>query len=137
MILGVGGCTQADGYIGHWFGSWHLEEMLIDGEEDPSYRKNLMISFQGKIFKFGYLDSVEIFGSWEYEGEILTLNAGYGAGNGAGNSTFFDPFPIPMHFPKGEEQVEVSVTYINSNTMQWQYTDQYGQFITYNFRKYP
>lgn len=137
LCLSLSSCTQADGYIGPWFGSWHIEKILLNGEADKEYKENLMISFQGKIFKLGYLDSAEIFGSWEYEGEILTLDAGYNAGNGAGMDHLFNPFPPALHFPADVSQIEITVTSINSKTMQWQYIDQEGDLVTYNLRKYP
>lgn len=130
-------CTQPGGYIGDWFGSWHLESIEINGETDEDYKGNLMVSFQGKIFDFGYLDSVEIYGTWSYAGEILTLIAGYDAGTGSNMNHLFNPFPTSMHFPAEVDQIEITVTHIGSKTMQWQYIDQNGQLITYNFRKYP
>lgn len=137
-------CTQPDGYIGKWFGSWYLEEMLIDGEIDQQYATNkendtrqVMISFHGKIFNMAYLGGTEIYGSWSYAGEVLTLIANYGEGSGSDYPNLFNPFPVVMHLPADVEQVEITVTHIGSKTMQWQYIDQNGRLITYNFKKYP
>ena len=134
-------CTHLDGDIGDWFGSWHLEQMLIDGQIDETYAKNqknvqVMISFQGKVFNIAYLNGDEIYGTWSYAGEILTLIAGYNTGGGS-NSSLFNPFPVVLHLPADVEQIEITVTRINGSTMQWQYIDQNGQLITYNWRKYP
>lgn len=139
VTLMPSGCTKTDGDIGYWFGSWHLETILINGEEEASYSNNpeIMFSFQGNIFNAAYMERNEIYGSWSYAGEILTLIAGYNAGGGASNPNLFNPFPIAMHFPADVDQIEVTVTEINGKTMQWQYIDQNGDLLTYNFRKYP
>lgn len=133
------GCTKHDGDIGEWFGSWHLEGMLINGEPDQEYADNrendknqVMISFQGTIFQMAYLESSEMYGSWSYAGEVLTLIAGKGY-----ESPYFNPYPTVLHFPADVEQVEITVTYITGKTMQWQLIDQNGDLITYNWRKYP
>lgn len=135
-------CTELDGDTGGLFGSWYLEEIKIDGEIDASYAqrvnedRGVMVNFQGKVFNMAYLDSSEIYGSFEYAGEILTLDASFNAGSGYG-SPYFNPYPTVLHFPGDEVQIEVSVTSLSSKTMQWQYIDQNGQLITYSFRKYP
>lgn len=130
-------CTHTDGDIGPWFGSWYLEEILVNGEKESSYQKDIMISFQGDMFKFGYIDRAEIYGLWDYAGEILTLDASYNAGNGAGIDYLFNPFPVAMHFPADIDQVQITVTKIENSNMQWQYIDQNGRLLTYNFKKYP
>lgn len=136
-------CTQPEGHIGDWFGSWHLEEMLINGEIDQEYadyqkedRWQVMVSFHGNIFNMAYLNGSEIYGTWNYAGEILTLIANYNTGSGY-QSPDFNPYPTILHFPADVEQVEITVTSIGSKTMQWQLIDQNGKLITYNFRKYP
>ena len=135
--FGFARCTQADGYIGPWFGTWHIEQILIDGKEDPDYEANIVISFQGKIFKCGILESAEIYGSWEYAGEVLTLDAGYKTGTAVDFPHLFNPFPMALHFPADVEQIEITVVSINNRTMEWQYIDQNGDLLTYKLRKYP
>lgn len=140
LLVAAGSCTKYGGDIGPWFGSWHLEEILINGEPDESYASNqksqVMVSFQGDIFNMAYLNGSEIYGSWSYAGEVLTLEAGYNAGSGH-YSSGFDPYPTVLYFPADVSQVEITVTKINGKTMQWQLIDQSGRLITYNWRKYP
>ena len=142
-VIMLSGCTHPDGDIGEWFGSWHVEEIIINGELDETYAQNreenrlqVMVNFQGKIFNMAYIEGTEIYGSWSYAGEVLTLVASYNAGSGNGTS-LFEPFPTVLHFPADVEQVEITVTYINGKTMQWQLIDQSGRLITYNLKKYP
>lgn len=137
------GCTQPNGYIGNWFGSWYLETIFINGETDPDYGTKvspatgtIMVSFQGKVFNMAYIDGREIYGIWDYAGMTLRLDASYETGSGA-EVDYFTPFPVAMRFPKGESIVEVTVTKIENKVMQWQYIDPEGDLITYNFRKYP
>ena len=139
VALVSAGCSKTDGDIGYWFGSWHLETIMIDGEEETSYSENpeIMFNFQGKVFNASYMERDEIYGSWSYAGEVLTLIAGYNAGGGASNPNLFNPFPVALHFPADVDQIEITVTELNNKTMQWQYIDQNGRLITYNFRKYP
>lgn len=143
FLLVLNSCTHPDGDIGDWFGSWHLEEILINGQPDEEYAQNrendrlqVMVSFQGKIFNMAYLNGPEIYGSWSYAGEVLTLIANYNAGSGS-SSSLFDPFPVVLHFPGDVEQVEITVTKITGRYMQWQLIDINGNLLTYNFRKYP
>lgn len=141
------GCTHPNGDIGDWFGSWHLESMTVaiteDGvttvSPDEQYNANpeIMFSFQGKVFNAAYMERAEIYGSWSYAGETLTLIAGYNAGSGASVDYLFNPFPVAMHLPEGIDEQEITVVYINSRTMQWQYIDSDGSLRTCNFKKYP
>ena len=139
----VTGCTQPDGYIGDWFGTWYLEEMLLDGEPDQVYadfkakdEHQVVVSFQANVVNFSYLNGSEIYGTWSYAGDTLTLISSYSSGAGH-TSYWFDPYPIVMHFPSGQDQLEVTVTRLGSRAMQWQYVIPSGQLVTYNFRKYP
>lgn len=133
----LSGCTQPDGYIGDWFGSWHLEEIIVDGTADDNYKKDIAFNFQSKIYSCGFLSLVEVYGNWSCAGETLTLIAGYQDRDNYYVNLLYDPFPKVMQLPSGVDQVEITVTYINSRTMQWQHVNQHGQLMTYNFRKYP
>lgn len=136
-------CLQKNGDIGPWFGSWYLEEILINGEPDAAYESNkanrqheVMVNFQGDIFNMAYIGGSEVYGSWSYAGEILTLVASEGEGSGF-NSPLFNPYPQVMHFPADEYMIEITVRSMTSKKMEWQYIDQNGRLLTYNFVKYP
>ncbi len=43
-------CTHNDGDIGAYFGTWKLEEITIDGDEDASYGRNIFWQFQSTVF---------------------------------------------------------------------------------------
>ena len=132
-------CSDPDHTDSVLLGSWHLETIMLNGETDISYMDNpeIMVSFQGNIFNMAYMERAEIYGSWSYAGEILTLIANYKAGSGANIGYLFNPFPVAMKFPAGIEQLEITVTAIEGGKMQWQYINDEGDLLTYNFRKYP
>lgn len=140
LWISLGGCTKFEGDIGPWFGSWHLERLDVNGEEDTAYTSNqsrqVMVSFQGDVFNMAYLNGSEIYGSWSYAGEILTLEAGYNAGSGH-ISSGFDPYPVVLRFPADVDQVEVTVVKITGDIMEWQLIDVEGDLLTYFWRKYP
>lgn len=137
LALCLQGCTQADGYIGDWFGSWHLEEVAIDGEPNESYDGSLIISFQGNLVKMTVIDRGDVFGTWEEAGETLTLNLSYGAGNAVHATWLFNPFPVMLLLPEGVDIIEMDVVTLKSKTMEWQYIDPDGRLLTYSFKKYP
>lgn len=140
VLLLFYGCTHTDNSLSPISGTWHLEEMIINGDLDQTYESNrqegrlqVIVTFQGKIFHMSYNGGTSMYGSWEYSGEVLTLIAGKNEGN---YTTYFDPFPTVMHLPSGVTMAEVTVTRLQGTDMQWQAIDQNGQLITYNFRKY-
>ena len=139
LITMFSSCSDPEQTNSPLFGSWHLETIMINGEPDKGYNDNpeIMVSFQGKIFNMAYMERAEIYGTWSYAGEILTLIAGYNAGSGANVGYLFNPFPVSMKFPAGTDQLEITVSEIKGNEMQWQYIDDEGDLLTYNFRKYP
>ena len=137
-------CTHCDGDIGTLFGSWHVEAIERNGVADENYNANLLVSFQGEICNFAYInlnepdyDEAEIFGTWSRDGNALTLRAGYMTTGGATLPQYFDPFPVSLEFPYGENSVSVSITSENSRTMVWAYTTPDGTAMTYRLRKYP
>ena len=139
FCFGFNSCTDPDHTDSVLLGSWHLETIMINGETDTSYNDNpeIMVSIQGNIFNMSYMERAEIYGSWSYAGEILTLIANYKAGSGANIDYLFNPFPVAMKFPAGMEQLEITVTEIKGGKMQWQYINDEGDLLTYNFKQYP
>lgn len=79
VIMGLNSCTQVDGHIGVWFGSWALESIECEGEKDENFRKDIIISFQSDIYNLCQVDYCELYGSWKEEGSVLTLTPAWGA----------------------------------------------------------
>lgn len=140
MTMAVTSCMDADPTDPPiWLGSWHLETMAVNGEPDTEYNEDpeIMASFEGNVFNLAYIERAEIYGSWSYAGETLTLIASYNAGSGANVTYLFNPFPVAMKFPEGLEEVEITVTSLQKKRMQWQYIDKNGDLRTCDFVKFP
>lgn len=43
LLLVAAGCTQNNGRIGHWFGQWKVERVVVDGVDDPDYEGNAFL----------------------------------------------------------------------------------------------
>ncbi|MCM1450042.1 MAG: lipocalin-like domain-containing protein [Clostridiales bacterium] len=83
MLLPVAmlcGCTRNNGDIGHWFGTWRVESITLDGHPDPDYPKPAMIwKFQSHIVMIMVPDEVEhsapgTIGTWNEKDGVLTLD---------------------------------------------------------------
>ncbi len=87
-------CMQHNGYIGDWFGTWHLESITVDGVEDAAYQGNYFFQFQADKVRISevnpsYPENVrECFGSWEASGDVLELNFSY-----TGVGQYWTPWP--------------------------------------------
>lgn len=77
------GCMQHNGYIGDWFGTWHLETITVDGTEDTNYKSNFFFQFQSDKIRLCSVDPTypemwnECFGTWEASDKVLELNLTY------------------------------------------------------------
>lgn len=73
-------CTRNNGNIGHWFGTWRLESITVDGERAPGYAPPYLFwKFQSSVIQMLEPDDTEhvaysSIGSWEQNGDRLLLN---------------------------------------------------------------
>lgn len=74
-------CTQVDGNIGGWFGTWVIEKIEIDGEKDTAFRGEVLISFQGELFNTSEVDGKELYGKWSENDGLLHLDGSFNAGS--------------------------------------------------------
>lgn len=70
LLLVAAGCTQNNGRIGHWFGQWKVERVVVDGVDDPDYEGNAFFCFQSKVFgvRVSYPEEFSgnmYYGRWE------------------------------------------------------------------------
>lgn len=49
IMLLTSGCTQNNGEIDPWFGTWRLESLTCDGEPSDDYHGQMTWSFQNDI----------------------------------------------------------------------------------------
>lgn len=105
-------CTQNDGHIGDWFGTWRLEEILVDGQPDADYAHNLIWKFQSDIVSIVEVNDAEhlatsTWGTWSEEnGEILRLNFTYSDNDNTNDSSTYSP-PAQLHLPAGISNLEI------------------------------
>ena len=52
LLLTTTACTHNDGDIGPWFGTWHVEEITIDGTALAGYSGEYFFQFQSSVFCF-------------------------------------------------------------------------------------
>lgn len=95
-VLCLCGCMQHNGYIGDWFGTWHITSITVNGQEDAEYIGNYFIQFQADKVRICEVDPDypdllnERFGSWKSDEGVLELNFSY---TGGGNYDFWSPWP--------------------------------------------
>ncbi len=49
VLLLTVGCTQNNGNIGLWFGTWQVTEISVDCEPQQDYEKNMFFKFQANV----------------------------------------------------------------------------------------
>lgn len=131
------GC-QNNGHIGTIFGSWSLDFVVIDGEEQPfpAGLEAAVMSFQGTVVRFSSVEEFEeasrTMCSWSRQGDILTFNFE--------NSDNMSPIgqgsyarPAWMHFDKLVE--DVTITQLDNSTFRFMRTDGDGKEYQYKFSR--
>lgn len=145
VAIVLGGC-QNNGDIGRLFGSWRLDQYLVNGEqvtEVSAYGetvpvKNIVFSFQSSVIKIttnldDYLSYYSAFGSWKEEGDQFTIDFTHvDANTEAGNGQYQAPkwigliSDVPM-------VMAVSDSKSKSFTLTWDAPD--GTVKTYKLSK--
>lgn len=123
-------CTNPDGDTHGLGGTWLFESIEVDGEQDafyPSKSREVMISFQGKLFSMAGVDCPELIGSWERSGDVLTLDIHWGAGQ-------IKDWPSQLGF--GQEKVlTFKIVKPSSKRMEWALYGVDGPTRLYRLRK--
>ena len=149
------GCSQNDGYIGEYFGSWVFDEITVDGEPEAGYEGNLMISFQSSLFQMDLVvDVLEvddegkyvnnggemIMGIWKEEGRTLTFSVYPKQCNHKITNKDGKPvpaFPDMSGFGSGTDDnltVTLTIEKKTSDRMVWTRTDAGGRLWRYTLR---
>lgn len=65
----VASCTHNNGDIGPWFGTWHVEKMVVDGIDNPNFPDSVFFQFQSYVFCmrriYPHQQYYAAFGTWE------------------------------------------------------------------------
>lgn len=134
----IASCTHNNGDIGHYFGTWKLERMAIDGVEDAEYQKNVFWKFQAGVMCMVRVDDsthtkTECWGTWEEDGKILRLNYTHHDDANSEGSQKYAPLS-ETHIPIGITELEILRQ--NSSKMELKYINNDGQVILYYFDKW-
>lgn len=126
LILTLTSCMHNDGDIGNLFGTWKIESIAIDGEEDAKYEGDVFVQFQTEVVRLVQVehnyDYVEYLGSWSREGNNLLLDLHY-------NMDLNDTMILQAtRFTKGENHIVITTD--KSREMTWVMDN-----ITYHLRK--
>ena len=79
LVAALCGCTQNDGMIGSWFGTWALDRIEINGTEvEPDGGGDTFFSFHTSVIRICRVkDRIvvdERFGTWDSKDGYLTLD---------------------------------------------------------------
>lgn len=98
-------CMHNDGDIGNLFGTWKIDSITIDGEEDTKYDDNVFVQFQTEVVRLVEVqhnyDYVEYYGSWSRDGKNLLLDLHYTVDESV------TAIPEATRFVKGENRVVI------------------------------
>lgn len=79
LLPTLSGCRMNNGFIGDLFGTWYVASMTVDGEANPALDPDhIFWSFQNQLICItltaDHHDSVDHWGSWQQEGDMLYLD---------------------------------------------------------------
>ena len=76
-MLAMTSCTHNNGDIGMWFGTWHVEQVDMDGSPIDGYMGNSFFQFQSTVFQLRYTDELhtemQTVGRWEDLGNEINV----------------------------------------------------------------
>lgn len=122
-------CTHNNGDIGHWFGTWRLETIEINGVTDPDYQSPRLIwKFQSDIVSIGEPDEVNhefmrVFGNWYQDGDILHLDFDKEMGD----------WSHELHIPL---ITDLKILKLTSKVIELQYTDSANNIYYYKLKRW-
>lgn len=70
-------CTQNNGDIGMWFGTWHVEQIDMDNSPIDGYMGTDFFQFQSTLFQLRYTDDThaekQTVGRWQDNGSSIDV----------------------------------------------------------------
>ena len=127
MLL-LASCTRNHGDIGPWFGTWHVEQIDVDGNP-VNVEGDYFFQFQSTVFRvsrvYGHENLIESFGVWD-EGDDGTMTI-----------TFPDPDVFYISMPGLEASNTFAVTTVSSREVTFSRVTSAGSSVTYHLHKQP
>ncbi len=76
-MLAMTSCTHNNGDIGLWFGTWHVEQVDMDGSPIDGYTGTNFFQFQSTVFQLRYTDELhtemQTTGQWQDNGASIDI----------------------------------------------------------------
>ncbi|MCM1152333.1 MAG: hypothetical protein NC328_01600 [Muribaculum sp.] len=126
-VFPLSSCTQVDGNIGPWFGTWVVDRIDVDGAQDTSYKGEVLISFQGELFDTSEVDGPELYGKWSESDGLLHLDGSFNAGS-------LKTWPAPLNFGT-DMKVTLKILEEPGKKMKWSMLCADGKQRDYYLRK--
>lgn len=139
ITCSLASCTHNNGDIGHWFGTWKLEKIEVDGVPQEDYKGNIIWKFQSDIVWMGVVNDAEhtvtnSFGTWTCFEDILTLNFSYSDNNFPNPGTGQYAPPAQTLIPSGI--TEMTVLQLSSSRIKLLYKRSDGSAVTYSLSRW-
>ena len=133
FFAAITACTQNDGDIGVWFGTWRLEKITIDGTTDSDYDENVVLKFQNNVMEsvaqYEHHVTNNCYAKWTREGDLLILELPENQ----------DPdtqygYVGELHLP-WLPLIEMKVLNLSGKKAELEYETEFGQMIRYYLTK--
>lgn len=76
-MFAITSCTQNNGDIGMWFGTWHVEQIDMDNSPIDGYMGTDFFQFQSTLFQLRYTDDThaekQTVGCWQDNGSSIDV----------------------------------------------------------------
>lgn len=134
------GCTHNNGDIGRWFGTWSVENILVNGEPYAAYDHNMVWKFQNSVFSMQLINTNPIihdrqqrWGSWSESGNTLILDFTHSDNTDAPGEGIYVPFLVSLLNRTGVTVLDIEKSDGKSLTLG--FTNNQGERITYLIKK--
>lgn len=136
MALFSTSCTQNNGHIGFWFGTWQCSEISVDGERQSGYTGNMFFKFQTNVCDIVIVSTHNDFTQYfcefkRQDNGTIILDCGHTSGTDSFHDYDFD-MPSGLPFIKGENILRYDK--INSRKVKLTY-DNDGKTYIFTLKK--
>lgn len=127
------GCTQNNGNIGFWFGTWRVTQVTIDGEPDENYANDLWFKFQTEVCDIirvtDHNGNSEYWCKWSTSDDDKTLLLDY---TFSGHAGYNPPACLPF---QSDAINTLTVTKHSSRSISLSYQTPSGSTYVYSLKK--
>ncbi len=142
LCISFNACTHNNGYIGDLFGTWKLQSITIDGENDSTYQNNVFWKFQASVMCMIRANDEthnrnEGWGSWEYANDETQLIINFthtDNGNPNIGSNKYSPLP-ETYIPKATIST-LDIIELNNSKLTLKYISEDGKEYIYKFKRW-